>query len=255
MTEIFNFFKNNYDWIFSGIGIFIASSLIYLFKRKRRKTEGHSTLSIGEIKPGISNIINSETVTQINNYNQKEDANLKLVDVTLSDNDFGVFYLDIKLRNIGDKVAFLKKVALHIIDKGELKDPVEVQYQLFQISGDYTFELDINSDEKIIHKSISHKIKPDDVEFIRITIRNAEIDPSFTSLYHISMDLLYNEDDKTIKIPSLLIGLNSSKAWEFNNGDLDGDERIIKKNKNIAKRFRNIEGIKNPHFEQILSDN
>ncbi len=254
MTEVFDFFKSNYEWIFSGVGVLIISSLFYLFTRKR-KTENHRALNIGEIKPEISNIINGETITQINHYNQKKDADLKLVDITLSDNDFGICYLDIKLRNIGDKVAFLKKVAFHIIDKGELKDPVEVQYQLIKLSENYTFELDIHSDERIIHKSVSHKIKPDDVEFIRITVRNAEIDPSFTSLYHISMELIYNEDDKRIKIPSLLIGLNSSKAWEYINGSSDGDEKIIKKNRKVSKRFKNIEGIKNPHFEQILSDN
>ena len=254
MTQIFDFFKDNYEWIFSGIGVLIISSIFYFFTRKNKNSGSQQTINIGEIKPEISNIINGETITQINNYNKKEDADLKLVDITLSDNDFGICYIDIKLRNVGEKVAYLKRISLHIIDKGELKDPVEVQYQLIQLSENYTFELDINSDEGILDKNISHRIKPDEVEFIRITLRNAEIDPSFTSLYHLSMNLIYNEDDRKVEIPSLLLGLNSSEAWEYNNGDLDGDERIIKRNKEIASRFKNIKGLKNPHFEQIILD-
>jgi hypothetical protein len=35
MNDILNFFANNYHWIFSGIGVAVISTLIWLFRRKR----------------------------------------------------------------------------------------------------------------------------------------------------------------------------------------------------------------------------
>ena len=50
MNEFLNFLKNNIKWIFSGIGVFILSLIIYIFRKK--SSSGDIIHTEGNHSPG-----------------------------------------------------------------------------------------------------------------------------------------------------------------------------------------------------------
>lgn len=65
MENIIEFFKNNYEWIFSGLGIFILSGVFFLIKKKSAKI-------IKQKQKSGNNSINVQAGNSVE-FNQKND--------------------------------------------------------------------------------------------------------------------------------------------------------------------------------------
>jgi len=91
------------------------------------------------------------------------------------------------------------------------------------------------------------------VERISFTIISKELGPEKSGLFQLSLDLLYDGDNKFLNIPSLLIGLSDSKQWE-ENSEHTKNPKIVAKNKKIIEKYKKLDGLKNSQFISILSN-
>ena len=97
---------SNKEWIFSGLGIAIISAFFAILKTKT-PTGGEGNLNVS----GDKNVIGDGNILQITNLTEeKQQSNIKIVDISL--NEDKEFIVDIKLRNIGDQVAYIKEIKL-----------------------------------------------------------------------------------------------------------------------------------------------
>ena len=91
---------SNKEWIFSGLGIAIISAFFAILKTKT-PTGGEGNLNVS----GDKNVIGDGNILQITNLTEeKQQSNIKILDISL--NEDKEFIVDIKLRNIGDRVPY-----------------------------------------------------------------------------------------------------------------------------------------------------
>lgn len=179
--------------------------------------------------------------------NQKV-SDLRLVDVSIEESDNSFPKIDIKLRNLGTEVVFLKKGVLRVIDKGILRDSAIVDYLSVAVSWNYDILL---GDEKQIEKPISHSIQPNAVDRFTFTLAHDGGDRVFPTLFYIEVSLVYNEDDKTLIFKPLLIPVPSTmKAIAATTSGYDRGIAIA--NINLLKRFAAYEGIKSETFRKMM---
>lgn len=107
----------NKEWIFSGLGIAIISAFFAILKTKNPKG-GEGNLNVS----GDKNVIGDGNILQITNLiEEKQQSNIKIVDISL--NEDKEFIVDIKLRNIGDQVAYIKEISFDILDYYNMINP------------------------------------------------------------------------------------------------------------------------------------
>lgn len=94
---------SNKEWIFSGLGIAIISAFFAILKT--------------------------------NLTEEKQQSNIKIVDISL--NEDKEFIVDIKLRNIGDQVAYIKEISFDILDYYNMINPQMTHYRLVESSHTY----------------------------------------------------------------------------------------------------------------------
>ena len=173
------------------ISIFIA---LYQLKRRNRlkkKPRGSENVSIGGdntgpvVTGGISGNVNI-TTTQT-----KKTAQLSIVDILLSEGDY-TLNLDIKVRNNSDEVIFLKKARIDIIDYISIPKPA--MPSAVPASFSYDAQLPVRGNVEI---NISQAVKPNDVDrFIFKLSGEGEYPFLGIFLYHFSIDLIFNEDNR-----------------------------------------------------------
>lgn len=251
MSELIEFLVEQWEWVVgSGIFATLIGFALEKFFNKNEETKGYH---IGNVNAKTINIYNTEKIKHLNNSKSNKDSKLELVDVVLGDDEYYFCTIDIKIRNIGERVAFLKQAVININQKDVLEDPSEPKYAVIPITCNYDFLLSLDKDQKKLEKKISHKIKPNDVERISFTIISKELGPEKSGLFQLSLDLLYDGDNKFINIPSLLIGLSDSKQWE-ENSEYNKNPKIVAKNQKILEKYNKLNGLKNSQFISILSN-
>jgi hypothetical protein len=164
-----NWIIDNKDWIFSGIGatlvVFIIPFVIRLFL--------------------------------------KRDAQIEIVDVKISkfyirpeEKGFPLgTYIDIKIRNKGDKVAFLSCVLFKVQEVFRLDDPGDVNYSVFPFTE--TYDITLKSVPKSTQKfEISQKVEANDVDRFRLKVVSEEDSGHMEVVYKFSLYLVYNENKK-----------------------------------------------------------
>jgi len=150
------------------------------------------------VKPQQLQVLKTQIVTPI----PKLDSRLELVDFGVEypegkNSDLTLPVVDLKMRNTGDQVAFVKQVAVEILDSAEFEDCGHPQYELIQASA--TYDLDLAGSPV---KAISHSIKHADVDRIKLRIGRSVGGPILT-VYKVLLRITYDEDDKKVE----------SKVW------------------------------------------
>lgn len=122
----------------------------------------------------------------------KVDSKVQLVDYSVSypDSDVLMPEIDVKFRNTGDQVAFIKRVEFDTLGEATLEDCNKPLYSLIEASANY----DINLLENPI-KDISHSIKPADVDRIKLRVFRTSGGPTLT-VYKVTLKVIYDEDNK-----------------------------------------------------------
>lgn len=154
-----------------------------------------------------SSIVNGSNYGTINNnnYNTKKKAEIKIIDIEINEYDEDSIYpvLDIKIRNIGDEVAFLKKINFYIHDYYEMVNPQEVHYQ--RIESSHTYDVLLSGMESKQY-SISQSIEPNGVDRFKLKIASKlGEDPLMPVIYKFSFSIVYNEDDSSIESAKLIL--------------------------------------------------
>lgn len=124
---------------------------------------------------------------------KKVDSKLEIVDYAVSypeNQDILIPQIDLKLRNIGDQVAFVKELRLDVLGEATFEDCRQPRYSLVMASA--TYEINILGERS---KLISHEIKPKEVDRIIVSVGRDKGGPTFT-VYKVQLSVLYDGDGK-----------------------------------------------------------
>jgi hypothetical protein len=130
-------------------------------------------------------------------------ANLSLVDLLIIDtNEFPK--IEVKVRNSGDEVAFLKRAEFVTLGQWGLPQPGRLHPRMVPVSWTYDVKVPRQGSTTI---NISQEVKPNSVD--RFEFRLA---PDYDCcpllglcLYLLRIKLIYNEDDKELVTPPILL--------------------------------------------------
>lgn len=193
--------------------------------------------------PDSSNLISSE----INSL-------LHVVDIYereyLDDIEDKATAIEIKLRNSGNEVVFLKEVIFETNNHWEIV--TDQHHSLVKVSAEYDVDISkvINSKSKI---KVHHEIKPQETERIHIRLStDYDSDPEGLSLFLMSIEFLYNEDSsKALSGPVLLnIRPKFQSAGSYFPCYSPG---TINKNKAVAREIINLEALGTNIEEYIMN--
>jgi hypothetical protein len=128
--------------VIAAAGAVVAAVISAAATRRKKKSELQNT-PIPSVT--LHDVSSNQVVVGTNNnvecYLQpKEDSYIEIVDVDFDINKDG-YYLDIKLRNSGDKIAFIKKIIFNMHDVFAMPNPQITQYSLVLPTATYDIVL------------------------------------------------------------------------------------------------------------------
>ena len=179
------------------------------------------------------------------------DSLLQLVDATIAETD-EFPKLDIKLRNIGDKVAFLKRATIHV-DKLWVFRPTGLP-SAEPVSWNYDIILPIKDTPYSVPVEISQVIKPDSTDRFTLSLGNNASQGAEQYVFLIMVELCYDEDNKTLvtgKIAFLANAAASILGMYFPGGDFYREVTV--ENKRIVNELRQLEVYKSKNLLEIMS--
>jgi len=183
----------------------------------------------------------------------KRGACVKLVDVTISDGIEEFPKIDLKLKNIGNQIAFVKKAIFHVIKvfiiPSSVFFPVEVP-----ISRNYDIILPPKNAPYIKSEDISQAIKQDDVDRFVFTLGHLEYIDS-PVIYSIYIELLYDESNKRLRTDTLIFVMPPTLEV-LGGGPLPRDlaVEVVKKNKQIASEVSKLKGTKTKAVIKLITN-
>ena len=160
--------------------------------------------------------VQSGSNNNINYYNElvkeNRDSDLKLVNVMVNDSGFDYPKLDIKIRNTGDTIAFLKDSIITVKKIFHLNSFCE--YSAVETSAVYDILLPFKNSTYTEHIDISQSIKPNDVDRFTIILGHDSPYPSAGGyIYLITVKFVYDEDNKYIESDNILY--YASGGWIY----------------------------------------
>ncbi len=141
---------------------------------------------------------------------------IELVDLSVIDD--GLFLpLDIKVRNIGDKVAVIKRARMQVLDYQGFdftgcyfgSYPVD----LLTYSGEYDFDIHDLDKGQSRDFDISQVISPNEADRFKITLM-PKVDQDHWLLNKITLELIYNEDNQIITAPPIIFISSFGKSTQ-----------------------------------------
>lgn len=276
-----NWIINNKEWVFSGIGVTVIVTIVTFaikFVKKRSTSNAGKQNAKNELKTtnsiisqnnapitsgrdaiiGNNIVVHNETISP-----PKCDAQVEVVDVDIFDiyaqADGGSLplgtYIDVKLRNKGDNIAFLTGAVFDIQHVFRLSDPRCVDYSPVPFSE--TYDIVLNSDSTQ-HFSISQAIKANDVDRFRLKVVSKAWGRMET-VYKFKLSFIYNEDKQSASAGKFVAvfpptftsdGWHSSgldySTWKSNYNELtdisrkcesEGDVQITKTFKSLMSEY------------------
>ena len=195
--------------IISTIGVIIAAVIAAIAKKKDNKTSKTLPLSNPiNIVEGNQNVVGDNNNVEFI-LAQKEEASLQIVDTEfVTDNDG--FFIDIKLRNSGDRVAYLKKIEFNMHDIYAMINPQITKYQL--VTPTATYDIILNGKKKQTF-SLSQAVAANGVDRFRIKVASSIAETRMVAVYYFSFVLYYNEDNKTTESQNYIAVFPSTSEW------------------------------------------
>ncbi|BAZ32751.1 hypothetical protein NIES4074_52580 [Cylindrospermum sp. NIES-4074] len=177
-------------------------------------------------------------------------AGLHIVDISIYEtkNEFPI--LDVKLRNNGKEIVFLKEARFTILKVGELRNPQQGDYQLVHVSANYDVTFGIEEGKSISH-SISHALEPNSADRFTFTIRREGGDPALPTLYYFTLMLIYNEDNKSVTSSPIILPVPSEHTW-IGMHFTYFDKQIFKRNEEILREFSSLKGFMSLSFTEMI---
>lgn len=233
---------NNKEWLFSGLGVAAISVLFATIKMRRSKA--------GKDIPNVSgnkNIIGDGNIVQIANYApEKQPSNIKIVDIIFNQ-DKGLI-VDIKLRNVGDQVAFIKEISFDILDYYNMVNPQMTHYQLVKSSN--TYDVILGKEKQQVFK-VSQSIGINEVDRFQVKLASSIAETRMVTIYYLSISIIYDEDNKAVESEKYLLAVPSISEWAACYVSHTSKE-IAKMNYLALKKMSAYDAIKSEHFSSIL---
>ena len=250
----------------------IMASLIGYFSGKRKedatsdsvKAEKKSGVSIGEMRGRSKNIrLNSSSAGAILQEDKIENLHLqqaleekeirdslKLVDVSIEERENENPRIDIKVRNIGNKVAYLKKAEFQIMKMGIIR-VAGVRFEAIPVT--WTYDVGVSKDNTPYTKtiSISQSVGPNEVDRFQFVIGTEYMDVYVSeTLVYMKIILFYNETDEQLITPPMLLSIPMPKSIL---GMTTGypDLEVRKSNIRIASTMVKLPGIRSTRIQAI----
>ena len=233
---------SNKEWIFSGLGIAIISAFFAILKTKTPKG-GEGNLNVS----GDKNVIGDGNILQITNLTEeKQQSNIKIVDISL--NEDKEFIVDIKLRNIGDQVAYIKEISFDILDYYNMINPQMTHYQLVESS--HTYDVVLGKEKQQVF-NVSQSIGANEVDRFQVKLASSIAETRMVTIYYLTLSIIYDEDNKVVKSEKYLWAVPSISEYAACYISHTSME-IAKKNYLELKKMNNYDAIKSNHFISIL---
>jgi len=237
---------SNKEWIFSGLGIAIISAFFAILKTKiKTKTPkgGEGNLNVS----GDKNVIGDGNILQITNLTEeKQQSNIKIVDISL--NEDKEFIVDIKLRNIGDQVAYIKEISFDILDYYNMINPQMTHYRLVESS--HTYDVVLGKEKQQVF-NVSQSIGANEVDRFQVKLASSIAETRMVTIYYLTLSIIYDEDNKVVKSEKYLWAVPSISEYAACYISHTSME-IAKKNYLELKKMNNYDAIKSNHFISIL---
>lgn len=133
------------------------------------------------------------------------DSDLELVDVSFGTESGKATTLDVKVRNTGEKIAYLKEADFRVERVWELRSAASPA--VVQVSGNYDVILDPTGAPYVRTFKLSQGVKPNAVDRFTFSLALNERARSAADANYVfltEMDLVYDEDDKVVGSGTLL---------------------------------------------------
>jgi hypothetical protein len=173
------------------------------FIRKGRSTKFN--LEIEEKRITVAKVMGiiRKNVDSINAINAAKDSLLELVDIDIVDDKKDQFpQLDIKIRNIGNRITVLKRAEIHVIRTWMLLNPWKPRAMRISCNYDVILPFQYPNIEII---SLSQAIDPNDVDRFTITLGTDQGPGPNKYVYLLNLLLLYDGDNKILQTQDMLI--------------------------------------------------
>ncbi len=233
---------SNKEWIFSGVGIAVVSALFAIIKTKIPKNSERN-LNVS----GDKIIIGDRNKVQITNISkEKQKSDIKIVDISLDEDK--EFTVDIKLRNIGDQVAYIKEISFNILDYYNMLDPQKTLYQLIKPS--HTYDVILGKEKQQVFK-VSQRIGANEVDRFQVKLASSIAEARMSTIYYLTLSIIYDEDNKVEQSEKYLWAVPSVREYAgYFISQMDME--IAKKNYLELKKMDGYDAIKSEHFLGIL---
>ncbi len=178
---------------------------------------------------------------------KKEEANLQIVDTEFIDNRG--CYIDIKLRNAGDRVAYITRIEFNVHDCHRIENRLKVHHALQMPTATYDIVL---NDREYQAFPLSQEIKGNRADRFRIKVacRTDISNPYMPAIYHLSYSLFYNEDQRKVTSDSFVV-LIPSEHMETNADNWTIQDSVSIHSISEIIRFNNMPSKKSKAFERL----
>ncbi|MEN5198974.1 hypothetical protein ABE525_07110 [Pseudomonas wadenswilerensis] len=187
-------------------------------------------------------LLSNDQIKQVlNSFESTPPAhNLKVVDfyeVQDDDQDDGAeaaTEVELKLRNAGSEVAFVKEVSFSTVKHWQLL--TDRHHRAVDVSATY----DITISEKsgsLATKKVHHEVKPQETDRIRFKLHSTfSADPDGLSLYLIQVNVQYNEDAAPVSFRQTVVNIRPQQVSEASY--FGGySNKTLKNNKSLAREI------------------
>ena len=180
-----------------------------------------------------------------------EGANLELVELAVDDTKGSYPMIEVKLRNLGQGVVFLKKAQFHVTNVYGLRS--RIQYSRVPISWNYDVLLPDDSPPYVTEIDISQSIKPNDVDRFTFTLGTKKFEyQDIGQIFRLQVKLIYNEDNKELTTDYLLLFMAYPARVQAFTETREYSAESSKKNMVVLKSISELQGIRSKTVEGFL---
>lgn len=212
----------------------------FSFKTFWSKTSGKVIVVSGFIA-AVTTILTSFG-SVLNLFRSAKNKGVQVVDVMIGSNDT----IDVKLRNTGSEVAYIKKARLHV--KRSWKIVPDTSSSFMKVEPTETYQVNIDSEKEApytIEIPVSQGIKPNDFDRFQLSLYHKQPDSdNNTYVYLTDIELVMDENNAIVKKPNILF------AFEL---PMQRYEKLKPGNFEAIQEIKSINGYQSTTLVELLS--
>jgi hypothetical protein len=161
--------------------------------------------------------------------------------------------LDVKLRNTGQSIAFLKAAELRVTKVWVFELPFQPYAQ--PATWNYNVTLPLKGAPYTAPFAVSQSIKPNDTDRFTITLANDDGFGQGTIVYLLELTLTYDEDDKRVTSKPILV--RSNGRWQIEAAYYPGGEfakKVREHNKAMVAEISKINALRGDGVRDLLGE-